>query len=231
MVNQQMGQGPLIVFDMDGVLVEVTESYRDTIVATVRHFTGREITNPQIQEYKNRGGFNNDWRLSHQIARDFGVDVEYEIVVEKFKSIFWGNDGVDGLILREKWIAGTGLLERLQERFGLAIFTGRFRDEVDDTLRRLASHVRFNPIICTGDVARGKPAPDGLIRIAELVPGRTLLYIGDTVDDARTARAAGVPFIGIAAPAQPCRDELIRLFEDEEATHILDSINQLESVL
>ncbi len=34
----------LIVFDMDGVLVDVTESYRETIVRTVEHFTGRTIS-------------------------------------------------------------------------------------------------------------------------------------------------------------------------------------------
>src|SRR5215472_14829414 len=124
----RMNADPLIVFDMDGVLVEVTESYRGTVAATVRHFTGRDITNLEIQEYKNRGGFNNDWRLSHQITRDFGIEVEYDAVVEKFKSIFWGN-GSDGLILREKWMAEAGLLERLQSRYGLAIFTGRMADE------------------------------------------------------------------------------------------------------
>jgi HAD superfamily phosphatase len=228
--NRRISPEPLVVFDMDGVLVEVTESYRDTVIATVRHFTGREITRLLVQEYKNRGGFNNDWKLSQQIARDLGVEVDYPVVFEKFKSIFWGN-GTDGLILREKWIAEAGLLERLQERFGLAIFTGRMPEEVDDTLRRLAPHLRFNPIIRTGDVANGKPAPDGLVRIAELAPDRELVYIGDSVDDARTASAAGVPFIGIAAPAQPCREELVRLFRDEGAVHILESINQLESVL
>lgn len=215
---------------MDGVLVEVTESYRGTIIATVKHFTGREIANLQVQEYKNRGGFNNDWLLSHQITRDLGVEVEYDAVVERFKKIFWGN-GTDGLILREKWIAEAGLLERLQERYGLAIFTGRMTEEVEDTLRRLAPHLFFNPIIRTGDVAQGKPAPDGLLRIAEVMPRRELIYVGDTVDDARTARAAGVPFIGIAAPAQPCRESLIQLFREEGAAHILESINQLESVL
>ena len=225
-----IAQDPLLVFDMDGVLVEVTESYRDAVIATVRHFTGREISRELVQEYKNRGGFNNDWRLSQQIARDLGAEVEYPAVVAKFKSIFWGN-GTDGLILREKWIAAPGLLERLEARFGLAIFTGRMPEEVDHTLRRLAPHLTFHPVIRTGDVARGKPAPDGLLRIAELVPGRRQLYIGDTVDDAQTARAAGVPIIGIAAPAQPHRGVLVRLFKEEGAQHILDSINQLETVL
>ena len=43
----------MIVFDMDGVLVEVSESYRETICRTVEHFTGKTITRELIQEYKN----------------------------------------------------------------------------------------------------------------------------------------------------------------------------------
>ena len=34
----------LIIFDMDGVLVDVSESYRAAIQATVLHFTGTEPT-------------------------------------------------------------------------------------------------------------------------------------------------------------------------------------------
>ncbi len=42
----------LVVFDMDGVLAEVTESYRQGIVETVFHFTGHRIERDAIQEYK-----------------------------------------------------------------------------------------------------------------------------------------------------------------------------------
>ena len=44
-------QKPLIVFDMDGVLVDVTESYRESIAQTVKHFTGVEVTREQIRRY------------------------------------------------------------------------------------------------------------------------------------------------------------------------------------
>ncbi len=63
----------LIVFDMDGVLTEVSESYREAIVQTVEHFTGKRITRDLIQQYKNQGGWNNDWALSQKIASDLGV--------------------------------------------------------------------------------------------------------------------------------------------------------------
>jgi len=39
---------PLLVFDMDGVLVDVTESYRETIARTVERFTGHPITREKI---------------------------------------------------------------------------------------------------------------------------------------------------------------------------------------
>ena len=63
----------LIVFDMDGVLVDVTDSYRETIVRVIEHFTGAAMTHPQIQDYKNQGGWNDDWKLSHHVIRQHGL--------------------------------------------------------------------------------------------------------------------------------------------------------------
>ena len=97
---------------MDGVLTEVSESYRESIVQTVEHFTGQRITRDLIQEYKNQGGWNNDWALSKQIAADLGVDVEYNQVVDRFNEIFLGANG-GGLIQNESWFPKPGLLERL----------------------------------------------------------------------------------------------------------------------
>jgi HAD superfamily hydrolase (TIGR01548 family) len=219
----------LIVFDMDGVLVDDTESYRDTIIATVKHFTGREVTRELIQDYKNQGGWNSDWALAQKIARDLGVEVEYDTLVDEFNALFFGN-GRDGLILREKWIAKPGVLERLGERFQLGIYTGRTRFETEPTLERYAFHLRFSPVVCADDVPKGKPAPDGLLQAARLAAGKKLWYVGDTVDDARAARAAEVPFIGVAPKSHLRYDKLLRLFQAENAASVIESINQLESV-
>jgi HAD superfamily phosphatase len=55
---------------MDGVLVDVTESYREPSQRTVEHFTGA-ASRParEIQDYKNQGGWNDDWKLSHHMIR------------------------------------------------------------------------------------------------------------------------------------------------------------------
>jgi HAD superfamily phosphatase len=220
----------VLVFDMDGVLVDVSESYRETIQQTVAHFTGKRITREAIQEWKNRGGWNDDWALSTAMIRAAGVDADYDAVVKHFQTLFHGN-GTNGLMLRERWIASVGLLERLSERFQLALFTGRLRWEAELTLRRFAPALRFEPIVGAGDVPNHKPAPDGLLHICKLQPDCELWYVGDTVDDARSAKAAGVPFIGIASPSSERRDELVSLLHAEGAKAVLNDINQLEAVL
>ena len=218
----------IVIFDMDGVLVDVTESYRETIQRTVERFTGKRITRETIQEWKNRGGWNDDWALSTALIRAGGVEADYNTVVDYFQSIF---HGAEGLILRERWIARAGVLEQLNRTFQFALFTGRLRWEAELTLRRFAPDLRFEPIVGCGEVANHKPAPDGLLHIGKLAPGAELWYVGDTVDDARSAKAANVPFIGIASPAASRRDELISLMKAEGARAILDDINQLEDAL
>ena len=144
----------LLVFDMDGVLVEVSESYRETIVQTVKIFTGQTITRELIQEYKNRGGYNNDWVLSRKICHDLGVSVAFESVVEAFNDLFL----TQGLINRERWIPENGLLDRLAERFELAIFTGRSTMEAEITLNRQCVRDRFL-LVTSSDIKNEKPAP------------------------------------------------------------------------
>jgi HAD superfamily phosphatase len=224
-------QGPdVIVFDMDGVLVEVMESYREAIRETVRHFTGQLVSHDVIQDFKSAGGWNNDWLLSHRLISDLGTKVEYADVVEYFNQIFLGENG-DGLIRRESWMPATGLLERLAERFSLAIFTGRAKYEADVTLQRYASRIPFDPLITDDSVAHPKPAPDGLHLIMRAHPNKVIWYLGDTVDDARSAQAAGVPFIGVSTRHNLRHSEIAETLRESGAFTVLEDINQLEKLV
>ncbi|MCC6587860.1 MAG: HAD-IA family hydrolase [Bryobacterales bacterium] len=224
----------MIVFDMDGVLVDVSDSYRETICQTVHFFTGKTITRELVQVYKNRGGFNNDWLLSQTIARDLGVEVEYQTVVDRFNDLFFGDlsTGIPtGLMRHERWLPQGGFLEKLAVHYQLAIFTGRLRDEALITLRRFGHAASFAALIGADDVENGKPHPEGLLKLAAQYPNTNFVYIGDTVDDARSSRAAGVPFVGIAHPHVSQRGVLLDLFRQEQAIAILEDINQLPNAL
>lgn len=211
----------VLVFDLDGVLADVRGSYLAAIAATVQHLSGREISLGEIEDYKKRGGWNNDWALAHELV---GPAVAYEKVVEVFQALFLGEDH-DGLILRETWIPEDGLLARLARTHELAIFSGRPRAEIELTLRRFAPEIRWTQIVGEGEVARGKPAPDGLHAIA--TPDRALIYVGDNVDDARSARAAGVRFIGVTADDRSLGKHLLA----EGAKALIEHVNQIEEAI
>jgi HAD superfamily hydrolase (TIGR01548 family) len=57
-----------VVLDIDGVLVDVADSYRRAIVEAVDRLYGRTIDRAEIQQFKNAGGFNNDWDVTSAVA-------------------------------------------------------------------------------------------------------------------------------------------------------------------
>jgi HAD superfamily phosphatase len=60
--------GDAVVLDVDGVLVDVADSYRRAIVESIETVYGRTIRKADIQAFKDAGGFNNDWELTDAAA-------------------------------------------------------------------------------------------------------------------------------------------------------------------
>ena len=64
----------ILIFDMDGVLIDVSRSYRKTIQRTIQIYienclgfernNGDWVTDEEISLFKSAGGFNNDWDLT-----------------------------------------------------------------------------------------------------------------------------------------------------------------------
>ncbi|MGB9931028.1 TIGR01548 family HAD-type hydrolase [Haloarcula amylolytica] len=57
-----------VVLDIDGVLVDVADSYRRAIVESIDRVYGDTIEKPAVQQFKDAGGFNNDWELTYAAA-------------------------------------------------------------------------------------------------------------------------------------------------------------------
>lgn len=220
----------VIVFDMDGVLVDPTESFRRAVIETVRHFTGQETTFAKIAAIKNEGGYNDDTDIALRLVEELGGRATREEIELVGRRLFWGNDR-EGMIQAERWLVRDGVLERLRERARLAIFTGRGTNTARHTLERFCPEIDFDPIVTSGMPLALKPAPDGLLHILEKHPGAEALYVGDTIDDARAARAAGVPFVGVAASDAHYREQTVMLFEAEGARAVVQSINEFEGAL
>ncbi|EMA33526.1 TIGR01548 family HAD-type hydrolase [Haloarcula japonica] len=57
-----------VVLDIDGVLVDVADSYRRAIIESIDRVYGDTIEKAAVQQFKDAGGFNNDWELTYAAA-------------------------------------------------------------------------------------------------------------------------------------------------------------------
>lgn len=85
----------------------------------------------------------------------------------------------------------------------LGIVTTKYRYRIEAVLRREGLTEAFETVIGLEDVPEPKPNPHGLQLAVERL-GATpeqALYVGDSLTDAKTAQAAGVPFVAVLSGA------------------------------
>lgn len=218
---------PTVVFDMDGVLIDPTRTYRLALIETVRRFTGIEITDDDVVRIKNEGGYNDNSEIAMLYVREAGVDASLDEVRQYGRQLYWG-ENADGMILNERPLAADGLLERLAETHRLGIFTGRPMPAAAHSLRRFYPDIVFDPIMTSEQCDNLKPAPDGLLNILRQIPDAAMTMVGDNIDDCKAANGAGVRFVGIVHPGAPRAAETARLFRGLGAVAVVDTVNEIE---
>lgn len=218
----------LIIFDVDGVLVDVHGSFHRSILDTVKHFTGRRFTYAHIQQWKSRSGYNDDWRLSTDWINSLGQKVEYAQVKRRFQKIYWGTNGTRGNVWRERWLVPPRRLARWAERAELALFTGRTRRELRHTLEQFGVTKVFPRVVTMDDVEHLKPHPEGILRLLKGTDPQEAIYLGDNMDDALASKRAGVPFLGVLPHGSEAHRMRAAQLRRHGARIILHSTNELE---
>lgn len=222
----------LIVFDMDGVLVDTRNSYRMAIKGTYEYFSGKNISFEEIQQAKNLGGLNNDWDLTRFLLERSGYNIKNEIIIiNKFQELYYGKNG-NGYILNEDLLVDPEYLKNLASDYDLAIFTGRPKEEAEFALKNWNLEKLFSIVITMDDVPNGfhKPNPYGLNYILKIIKPKIAYYLGDTPDDMISARRAGVNGIGVLPP-QDKSESLKNMLISEGATAVLDNIPELTGII
>jgi HAD superfamily hydrolase (TIGR01548 family) len=189
-----------LLLDLDGVIANVSSSYRAAIVATAATF-GVALTAADIANAKHAGDANNDWVVTHRLIGARGVPCSLAEVTARFQTAYLGANGDAGLRERESLIPSRAVLDRLAGRIPMGIVTGRPRAEAAWFLDRAGIADLFRVTVCMED-APAKPAPDPVRLAMERLGARSAWMVGDTPDDIRSARAAGTIGIGIPAPTE-----------------------------
>jgi histidinol-phosphate aminotransferase len=220
----------VILFDMDGVLVDVSKSYRLAIKKTVESFSDREVTFEEIEAYKNRGGYNNDWDITEAILKDIGISVSCNQIVQVFQQYYLGNN-FNGFIANEKWLLEEGILNKLKQTYKLGIVTGRPRMEAEYSLKKEGIDKDFDVLITMEDVGgRDKPDPYGIDLALKKLQAKRAVFIGDNIDDIKAALNARITPIGVVPP-HTNGEKTAKILRESGAKCILKNVNEITEVL
>lgn len=219
---------------MDGVLVDVSTSYRKATQETVGFFTGQKAQLDEIQKLKQKGGYNNDWDLTEAIIVSRGITVPKDEIIAKFQELYLGADGngENGLIQNEKWLLSTEILEQLHKEYALGIVTGRPRKEALIVIKKFKIENLFDVIIAMEDYPseKAKPNPYPISLALKKISVTEAIYVGDSVDDIVAAKSANVKPIGCIPPGV-LASQLKKLLIKYGAEKILDNINKIIDVI
>ena len=218
-----------ILFDLDGVIADVSESYRATIMETCATY-GVSLTASEVAEVKGEGDANNDWIVSQRLLSRRGIQTSLSEVTKRFERIYQGDSTNPGLYQKEQMIPSFSLLSKLSQRLAIAIVTGRPKRDAEVFLTRFKLKELFSAVIVMEDAPlKPNPAPVKLA-LSQLGIERAWM-IGDTVDDIRAARQSAVIPLGVIAPADPnpslARSQLLAA----GASRVLDQLDDLLELL
>lgn len=217
-----------LLFDMDGVLADVSGSYRQAIVGTAAAF-GVTLSAEEITRAKEAGNANNDWILTQRMLAERGVEASLEEVTRIFEELYQGTHTRAGLWETERLLLPTEVLARLAERRPLAVVTGRPRRDAVRFLEQHGIGSYFLTLVCMED-GPAKPDPAPVLTALEELGVRTAWLLGDTPDDIRAARGAHVLPIGLVAPGDHA-EETAQALRKAGAARVLAQPADLEEWL
>jgi HAD superfamily phosphatase len=205
----------IVVYDIDGVVRDVSGSYRRAIADTVEHFTDGVYrpSSIEIDRLKSEGIWNNDWQASQELVyRHFEaqgqtrseIALDYDTLVTFFQSRYRGTDPEhwNGYICTEPLLLEPSYLESLTAGgIPWGFFSGATRGSANYVLeKRLGLH---KPVLIAMEDAPGKPDPTGLLATVKQIEQRyganvemPVIYVGDTVADMYTVVKARTLYPG-----------------------------------
>ena len=225
-ISELLNKKDVLIFNLDGIIVDSTESYLKTIIKTVEHFTDREISLKEVLNAKNLGKMSCNWETVKYLLSTYDKDIELSEIITVFQNI------LTKYIDNEKLLISKETFEELSKDYDMVIFSGRLMDEVKYTLEKFDIDKYFYFYITSDDLPRNmlKPNPKGVYEILKHCPHETITHLGSSVDDIIAANSANINVIGIIPPFAN-ENIMVNNYKHLGVSHILNDIKNLSSFL
>lgn len=205
-----------VLFDMDGVLVDVSASYRVAIEKAANKYfqkTGMDckILQADVSKIKSISGFNNDWDATYALvnaqksctrAEDAKPLTEKEKKSPLYAELreFFQNFYLGGLMQKEKPLISTRTLNALcAAGLQMCLVTGRPRKEAQFAIENNKWEKYFpkGSIVALEDCEYEKPNPAPLLLAMKKLRAKNPIYVGDSISDVAACKSASLRCISV----------------------------------
>jgi len=186
----------LVMFDLDGTLVETAPEICDAVNDTLRHFALAPVAQQQVNDWIGHGTHT---LLVQALAFSQGqteAAVRASEALAGIAAVFKTHYAQRCGTRSHPYPDVVQTLERLRQRGAhLAVVTNKESAYTQTVLDAHALTPYFGAIVCGDTFASKKPSPEGVLAcLAQFgVSAADALFVGDSSIDVATARNAGVP--------------------------------------
>ena len=224
-----------IIFDIDGVLIDTTDSYLLATLKTVKYYLKYILKHEEkpnlgiedIKKFKKYSGYNQEWDIAYAIVYLYMIndspsfenldkiaglrvpEIDFKIIKTIFQEYYLGEDLFKenekkepqyvyekGLIYNETPLIKKETFEKIRKNnIKIGIFTGRPKNECKIALENLKLMDILEKQFIKSNIK--KPAPNDLYILKTRMNSKYVIYVGDNIDDLKTAKEVAIPFIGV----------------------------------
>lgn len=179
------------IFDIDGTLIDTLDMYMPAMIQTLRKH-GYHVAPEDEEETMHRlFGI-----TGVDALRIFGVKEEdIALMVKEWFALSYQREDRTKIL--------PGIPEALQsladQGKNLAVATSKLQSEYDHFKKQFAFSKLFDTVITSDDTSKHKPDPEPILAAIDKMGAdpETSVYVGDTINDLKAAKAAGIKFAGV----------------------------------
>lgn len=215
----------LIIFDLDGTLLDTSEGILSSVKYTITKFKKNELTDAVLKTFVGPP-------IQTSFLNTYNIDnIEADKMADEFRNHYKNYD----LLKAKPYVYISKVLEILKQKgLKLAVATYK-RQDYAETIIQYFGFTRYIDVICGSDF-EGKLSKTDIIieaiKKSNVENYKDVLMIGDTIFDANGASNVGIDFLGVTYGFGFKDDQYFKdnsmAYVAKNATDILNYILRLE---
>ncbi len=170
----------LIIFDLDGVLIDSIQNMKLALKMTSLAVNIKL----DFKLYKKYLGL-----PFEKIMSKMGVKKDVRKIKQKYS--YFSKKNISKITINPKNLAD---LRNLNKDYDFAVFTSKDKSRTNMILKK---YKLFKNIVTSDDIKKGKPHPEGIIKILRRnkTKKKNCIYVGDSIYDYKTARNSKIKYL------------------------------------